>query len=640
MGVSNLPKGRSIDITENRSPDGVLTEDGNVENPKNPPKKQNRGADGEIVEASLLSPENDMPRLRPRKSVPSFQKVELNESDFERIVGKRVKVYWSGSRKWFAGCIKSFDNGSKLHKILYDDGDKEDLDLKAERFELEVLSSESFNLSFESRSHHKKKERSLDGGNCSTDYVSYQNPENSVKNDVLPDEDNVEQPPKKQKRGANGEATEVLLSSKRELPNSKLRPRKLVPSFQKVELNENDFERIIGKRVKVYWSGSRRWFVGCIKSFDNDTMLHRILYDDGDKEDLNLKLECFELEVMSTEAFNLGSNHKKEERRSYGGELKKEMIESGLLHERKATRNIVFLKEKLHEGKSTKVKADDMTRKWSLKYLEKPSKDQVTSNDVKFIKYRGDLGSEIRGQSVSAMPSGKAQNHVKNNVQSEEESVDKPTKQRKKSADGDITGGLLSSSKDIPNSKLRPRKSVPSFRKVELNESDFQRIVGKRVKVYWSGSRRWFTGCIKSFDGKKKLHKILYDDGESEDLNLKGERFELEVMSSEPFNLCFKSRPNSKKNVMTSDGGMVNEELKENGSLDVANVGQVKKNAPMNEKPISKATRKGRLQLHPKGTEKTHDMDRDMEIDVPAESNNDQGTCSENTYWQMYVAEV
>ncbi|KAF5193119.1 hypothetical protein FRX31_017288 [Thalictrum thalictroides] len=815
---------------------GVLTEDVNVEKPRNPPKKQKRGADGEIVEASLLLPEKDLSKLRPRKSVPSFRKVELNESDFERIVGKRVKVYWSGSRKWFTGCIKSFDNGSKLHKILYDDGDKEDLDLKVERFELEVLNSESFNLYFESGSHHKKKERSFDDGEvkearekiglhgesskdqvtsedvdfvncmddlgsenggqsvarmldkqkgsitaeyCSSDSVGYENPENNVKNDVLPDKDNVEKPSKKQKRGADGEVTEVLLSLKRELPHSKLRPRKLVPSFQKVELNECDFETIIGKRVKVYWSGSRKWFVGCIKSFDNDSKLHRILYDDGDKEDLDLKSERFELEVMNTEAFNLGSNHKKE-RGSYGGDLKKEMTKSGLLsagdvgfvkkhskenimvsekinlklHEEKATQNRVFLKEKLHE--SAEVKAHDVTSEVEFEIHGETSKDQVTGNDVKFVRYRGYFG---RGQSVSKMLNGKPDNHVKNNVQPEEGNVDKPPKKRKRGTNGDITGELLSSSNDIPNSKLRPRKSVPSFRKVELSESDFkkivgrrvkvywsgsrrwfigciksfdskkklhkilyddggsedlnlkgerfelevmtgelfnlcfklrpnpkenvmtsdgdisgallsssnnipnsklrprksvpsfqkvelsesdfQRIVGRRVKVYWSGSRRWFSGCIKSFDSKKKLHKILYDDGESEDLNLKGERFELEVMSGEPFNLCFKLRPNPKENVMTSDGGMVNEELKKNGSLDVANVGQVKKNAPMNRKTILKATRKGRLQLHQgKGAKKTQDMDRDMESDELADNNNDQVTCSEDTYWQMYVAEV
>lgn len=110
------------------------------------PVKRKRGADGEIVLAYLSSPEQSSPRLRPRKEVPSFRMVNLNENDYDRIVGRRVKVYWSESRKWFAGHIKAFDDMKRLHSILYDDGDKEELDLRKERFELEIMPTEGFSL--------------------------------------------------------------------------------------------------------------------------------------------------------------------------------------------------------------------------------------------------------------------------------------------------------------------------------------------------------------------------------------------------------------------------------------------------------------------------------------------------------------
>lgn len=121
------------------------------------PLKRKRGADGEMVQAFLSSIERSSSRLRPRKDLPTFRKVELTEDDSERIVGKRVKIYWSGSRRWFVGHVKAFDQDKRCHKIHYDDGEKEDLDLRQERFELEVFSGDGFNLKIEPKSEKKVK---------------------------------------------------------------------------------------------------------------------------------------------------------------------------------------------------------------------------------------------------------------------------------------------------------------------------------------------------------------------------------------------------------------------------------------------------------------------------------------------------
>lgn len=110
------------------------------------PVKRRRGADGEIVRAFFLSPDRSSSRLRPRKEVPAFRLVDLGDDDNDKIIGKRVKVYWSGSRKWFTGCVKAFDYEKKLHNILYEDGDREMLDLRKERFELEIMPTDSFKL--------------------------------------------------------------------------------------------------------------------------------------------------------------------------------------------------------------------------------------------------------------------------------------------------------------------------------------------------------------------------------------------------------------------------------------------------------------------------------------------------------------
>ncbi|KAK6247752.1 hypothetical protein QUC31_019317 [Theobroma cacao] len=127
------------------------------------PMKQKRGADGEIVRAYFSSSEKSLSRLRPRKEVPAFRMVNLEESDNELVVGKRVKVYWSGSRRWFIGRIVAFDNKNRLHRILYEDGDEEVLDLRKERFELEVIPTDCFKL--KSEPHSAGKADGLDSGN-------------------------------------------------------------------------------------------------------------------------------------------------------------------------------------------------------------------------------------------------------------------------------------------------------------------------------------------------------------------------------------------------------------------------------------------------------------------------------------------
>lgn len=107
-------------------------------------KKRKHSADVEIVVASPI--EKYSSRLRPRKEIPSFQMVDLNENDIERIVGMRIKVYWPYLRKWFAGRIKSFNREKMLLIVNYDGGDVEELDLKKEKFELEVKPKNGFHL--------------------------------------------------------------------------------------------------------------------------------------------------------------------------------------------------------------------------------------------------------------------------------------------------------------------------------------------------------------------------------------------------------------------------------------------------------------------------------------------------------------
>ncbi|KAG1326586.1 hypothetical protein COCNU_01G005200 [Cocos nucifera] len=58
------------------------------------------------------------------------QSAELDEG----LIGSRIKVWWPDDKAFYDGVVDSFEPVSKKHKILYDDGDIEELLLKNERW--------------------------------------------------------------------------------------------------------------------------------------------------------------------------------------------------------------------------------------------------------------------------------------------------------------------------------------------------------------------------------------------------------------------------------------------------------------------------------------------------------------------------
>ncbi|MED6198115.1 hypothetical protein PIB30_062967, partial [Stylosanthes scabra] len=59
------------------------------------------------------------------------------------VIGKRIKVYWPIDKAWYEGTVKSFDNATSKHLVLYDDDEEESLDLSKEKFEWVQDSSSS-----------------------------------------------------------------------------------------------------------------------------------------------------------------------------------------------------------------------------------------------------------------------------------------------------------------------------------------------------------------------------------------------------------------------------------------------------------------------------------------------------------------
>ncbi|CAN6805742.1 unnamed protein product [Brassica oleracea] len=70
------------------------------------------------------------------KTKPSSVSGKDEVSNGEELVGSKVKVWWPIDRKFYKGVVDSFNSRTKKHRVFYDDGEKEILDMNNERWEL------------------------------------------------------------------------------------------------------------------------------------------------------------------------------------------------------------------------------------------------------------------------------------------------------------------------------------------------------------------------------------------------------------------------------------------------------------------------------------------------------------------------
>ncbi|CAH8330216.1 unnamed protein product [Eruca vesicaria subsp. sativa] len=85
------------------------------------------------------------------------------------------------------------------------------------------------------------------------------------------------------------------------------------------------------------------------------------------------------------------------------------------------------------------------------------------------------------------------------------------------------------------NSKRQPMRSRTAKRQVGSDKNGFgEDLVGKRVNIWWPLDKTFYEGVVATYSSRKKMHQVVYTDGESEQLNLGKERWELlEDLSSD-----------------------------------------------------------------------------------------------------------
>ncbi|PWA34712.1 phospholipase-like protein [Artemisia annua] len=70
---------------------------------------------------------------RKRYNTP-WKKWAKSAEHGENLVGSRVRVWWPADKDYYEGVVDSFDHSKKKHKILYDDGDEDFLDLRLRKW--------------------------------------------------------------------------------------------------------------------------------------------------------------------------------------------------------------------------------------------------------------------------------------------------------------------------------------------------------------------------------------------------------------------------------------------------------------------------------------------------------------------------
>ena len=52
-------------------------------------------------------------------------------------------------------------------------------------------------------------------------------------------------------------------------------------------------------------------------------------------------------------------------------------------------------------------------------------------------------------------------------------------------------------------------------------------LVGRRIRVFWDGDAKWYSGCVRSYSESTNRHMVLYDDGYRRVYRLSDERWSL-----------------------------------------------------------------------------------------------------------------
>ncbi|XP_031279565.1 nucleolar protein dao-5 [Pistacia vera] len=167
--------------------------------------------------------------------------------------------------------------------------------------------------------------------------------------------------------------------------------------------------------------------------------------------------------------------------------------------------------DKIPTGEGSK-KESSTSNDSEAKLLKSAKKVDVSSNNGDGSALKQPDDKKRKEKAISGKDVTKSSTKEDKELVSSPKSAAKPIKDERRSEDSPKT-----------NSK---RKRTPGKEKATDTEELGENLVGSKVKVYWPHDRMFYKGVIKSFDSAKKKHRVHYDDGDIETLNLKREKWE------------------------------------------------------------------------------------------------------------------
>ncbi|KAK3144336.1 hypothetical protein QOZ80_4AG0311680 [Eleusine coracana subsp. coracana] len=115
--------------------------------------------------------------LQEAEGAPPSKKNKMLD---ENLVGSRIKVWWPEDKMFYNGVVESFTASSGTHKVAYDDGDVEMLQLKKERWEFTDDEQDSYPDAASDMPHGRRGKGSsslqMEGGKTGTPQCDGGNP--------------------------------------------------------------------------------------------------------------------------------------------------------------------------------------------------------------------------------------------------------------------------------------------------------------------------------------------------------------------------------------------------------------------------------------------------------------------------------
>ncbi|XP_010541569.1 PREDICTED: protein starmaker isoform X2 [Tarenaya hassleriana] len=109
------------------------------------PKTSAQNDETEMVTSPKATAQvGDMPKSNSskRKRTPAKEKAaassgkDKDDDQYgEDLVGARIRVWWPADRKFYQGVVDSYNSAQRKHRVVYDDGDKEQLYMRKEKWE-------------------------------------------------------------------------------------------------------------------------------------------------------------------------------------------------------------------------------------------------------------------------------------------------------------------------------------------------------------------------------------------------------------------------------------------------------------------------------------------------------------------------